>query len=293
LQQHLGKDLMKFFRKKGKALRPKMAALRQDHPDRKKGKRGDQRLFTPKTLILLTILTLIASGIVLDSVNHWGSNAINQAYNQATLRMGLRVSSISVKGNDMIPTAKVLTLANIAEGTDITLVDLSGIRQRLITEPWVEDATIMRTYPNQISIVLRERNPSAIWQDKTGYYLIDKSGIIIDKLPKQTSIPGFIIVNGKGGREKYQDFVNFLYDSSQIRDRIAMVQRVGDRRWNLALQNGILIKFPEGDERRLNKLLRFLGKLLDRTEKAQNCLENSCEIDLRIAPTRVYVKGMK
>src|SRR5919106_697303 len=63
------------------------------------------------------------------------------------------------------------------------LVDVSGIRERLLRFGWVKDARVSRRLPDTLVIDIVERTPSALWQDRQQLSLIDQDGVVLDRVP--------------------------------------------------------------------------------------------------------------
>ena len=64
---------------------------------------------------------------------------------------------------------------------NILTVRLDQWRARLLSSPWVEDAIVRRTLPSTIDVVIRERRPIGIGRLRSGLYLVDARGIVIDE----------------------------------------------------------------------------------------------------------------
>src|SRR5690606_19029605 len=62
----------------------------------------------------------------------------------------LRISQISVSGNERLSTGEVLALVDGMRGENILVADLDMWRERLLSSPWVEDATLRRMLPSDV-----------------------------------------------------------------------------------------------------------------------------------------------
>lgn len=93
----------------------------------------------------------------------------------------LQISRITVRGNERLATGEVLALVAGLEERNILSVRLDAWRQRLMTSPWVEDATLRRILPGAIEITIRERRPIGIGRVANGLYLVDARGVIVDE----------------------------------------------------------------------------------------------------------------
>jgi cell division protein FtsQ len=93
----------------------------------------------------------------------------------------LQISRIAVRGNDRLSTGEVLALVSGLQRRNILTVGLDDWRKRLLSSPWVEDATLRRQLPSTIEIRVRERRPIGIGRVANGLYLVDRRGVIIDE----------------------------------------------------------------------------------------------------------------
>ena len=70
----------------------------------------------------------------------------------------LRVRTITVRGNRLMSSATLLRAADVP-ATSIFTVDGSALRLRLLTLPWVEDATVTTDLPGTVHLDVVERPP--------------------------------------------------------------------------------------------------------------------------------------
>jgi len=53
-------------------------------------------------------------------------------------------------------------VAALETGRNVLALDLGEVRRRLLAEPWVEDAVVVRRLPGRVDVTLREREPLAV-----------------------------------------------------------------------------------------------------------------------------------
>src|SRR5438045_1756534 len=83
-----------------------------------------------------------------------------------------------------------------------TLVDVAEIRRRLLGYGWVKDARVSRRLPDTLVIDIVERTPAALWQSQGQLALIDREGVVLDRVPvdKMPDLPR-LIGPGANGEE--------------------------------------------------------------------------------------------
>ena len=53
-------------------------------------------------------------------------------------------------------------VAALEKGKNVLALDLGDVRRRLLAEPWVEEAVVVRRLPGRVDVTVREREPLAI-----------------------------------------------------------------------------------------------------------------------------------
>lgn len=93
----------------------------------------------------------------------------------------LQVAQVTVRGNERLSTGEILALVDGLPGRNLLTLRLERWRQRLLSSPWVEDATLRRVLPAKVEIVVRERRPIGIARLNRALYLVDARGIVVDE----------------------------------------------------------------------------------------------------------------
>ena len=72
------------------------------------------------------------------------------------------VDRINVRGNHRLSNGEVLSLVAGLRGRSILAIDLEEWRRALLNSPWVSDASLRRTLPSTVDVVILERTPLGI-----------------------------------------------------------------------------------------------------------------------------------
>lgn len=112
----------------------------------------------------------------------------------------LHVRSIEVHGNERLSTGDVLGLVKGLGGQHLLGVGLDRWRDRLLSQPWVAEATVRRILPGTVDIVVRERRPMAIARIENRLYLVDSTGVVIDEYGPSYADIDLPIVDGLAAR---------------------------------------------------------------------------------------------
>ena len=201
---------------------------------------------------------------------------------------GLTVRAVYADGRAYTDREKLKSELGIAIGDPILGFDTDEAKARLESLPWIEHATVGRFLPDTIKIKLVERKPLAIWQHDGRYALIDREGgeIVgeISAVEMRRRFENLRILAGEGAPAQAVDLFKMLSAEPELSERVQAASWVGDRRWNLRLDNDVSVLLPE---RAPLDAWRLLAKLA----KEQALLERAVTtIDLRQAPMRLHLK---
>jgi cell division protein FtsQ len=195
---------------------------------------------------------------------------------------GFRVVSIALVGNHHVNREEVLATAGITGTTSLLFLDVDQIRQRLKTNPWIADATVLKLYPGELQIGIKEREAFALWQKDGRISVIADDGTVLEPYvaPRLTRLP---LVVGRGAQARAKEFLALLDRYPTMRDFVHASVLVGERRWNLRLKNGIDVRLPESD------VAPALERLVALDREKNLITRDIVAIDLRLAD-RVTVR---
>lgn len=158
--------------------------------------------------------------------------------------VGLAIADVEVTGNTHTSEIDIIQLLGLDGFTSLATIDADDAREAIALLPWVKTVSVRKTYPGTIRIDLVEHTPHAIWQHGTSLSVIAADGKVI--APYDTgdfaSLP---LVIGVGADRAAPDFLRLMAQRTEIKDRVDAYIRVGDRRWDLRLDNGVTVKLPE------------------------------------------------
>jgi cell division protein FtsQ len=120
----------------------------------------------------------------------------------------LRIDRIAVRGNDRLSKDEVLAILNGLRGQNVLWTNLDAWRIKLMASPWVRDASLRRSLPSTVDVVIAERNPIGVGRINGAMYLIDERGVVIDQYGPQYSNLDLPIIDGlsrHAGREPHRD----------------------------------------------------------------------------------------
>ncbi len=165
---------------------------------------------------------------------------------ESSTKQGLVIEEIYVSGMKNVTEEEILQKVNMRKGQPILAINLPQSVSEILKLDWVENVTIKRKIPNLIFIDIEEKEPIAIWQNSGKLFLVDKKGSLI-KEQKMQNFANLPILIGENAHFLAHDLLESLSANSKIKDEIASIIRVGERRWNVRFRNGTEVKLPETD----------------------------------------------
>lgn len=207
---------------------------------------------------------------------------IQDVCDTAANRAGFQVSSVALTGEKQVGRDEILKFAGVTGHSSLFFLDAAAARERLKTNPWIADATVLKLYPGRLQIEIREREAFALWQKDGRVSVISADGVVLEPFiaPRFAELP---LVVGAGAEIEAKDFVALLARYPVIAGQVEASVLVAQRRWNLHLKNGIEVRLPEDDTERA--LQTLVG--LDRDKKLLS--RDIVAVDLRLAD-RVTVR---
>ena len=240
----------------------------------------------PRGAGVIGSILLIAGALVygavagqhLPAVIDWTKDARDIAANT----VGFRIAAISLSGEKEVSREEILTTAGVTGRASLLFLDADAARQRLLANPWIADAAVLKLYPNRLQITITERHAFALWQKNGRLSVIAADGTVLEPFVENRYL-GLPLVVGRDAERQAKDFLAVVDRYPDIRSALRASILVADRRWDLRLTNGIDVQLPESDV--AAALDRLVG--LDHDKKLLS--RDITVVDLRL-PDRVTVR---
>lgn len=161
--------------------------------------------------------------------------------------------------------------------------DMTDLMLDLKTGIWINNVYIKREIPNTLKINIEEYIPFAVLNHFNNIDLLDANGEIIPIADNEKrKYLNMLTIVGDGSLEHINGLFNMLSTNQSLFNRIKRVIRIGNRRWNLVLDNGIIVQLPEHNMidawNNLDKILSIDGveinvKIIDMRNKDKIFIE--------------------
>jgi cell division protein FtsQ len=230
----------------------------------------------------MLLLSSVCYGVVRG--NHGADIAANvqSICDAAAKAVGFGITEVALTGEHDVSRDEILKLAGITDASSLVFLDPAQARTRLLTNPWISDATVLKLYPGRLRIDIKERKPFALWQKDARISLIATDGTVLEPYVPQrfAKLP---LVVGKGAEKESPDLLAMVARYPVIARQVEASVLVDERRWNLHLKGGLEVLLPETEA---EHALQTLADL-DRSRKLLS--RDIVEVDLRLAD-RVTVR---
>jgi cell division protein FtsQ len=189
--------------------------------------------------------------------------------------LGFRIATVAVTGQHELTDQQIFAAAGVTGTSSLLFLDAEEAREGLERLPLVKSAQVRKLFPDTLSVTIEERKPYALWQRDGAVTLIAEDGTVIEPTIDQrfADLP---LVVGEGADKRAHEIVAILAGMPAMEARVKGATLVSQRRWNLTLDNGVIVRLPEEDP---GKALRNLAIL----ERDANVLEKDIlAIDMRL-----------
>ncbi len=210
--------------------------------------------------VLMTALAGVAAIAVMLDVPY----RLGMAAGEAVGRAGFSVKHIDVTGIDRMDRTSVYAVALDQQSIAMPLVDLEGVRQKLLRYGWVADARVSRRLPDTLAIEIVERKPAAVWQHSQQLTLVDAKGVALEPVALN-AMPNLPLVIGPDANVQATALTALMDHAPQLRPVLDGAIWIGDRRWDLKFQSGETLMLPEGEAAAVAALKKFAE--LDATQR--------------------------
>ncbi|MBO0902313.1 cell division protein FtsQ/DivIB [Jiella sonneratiae] len=158
--------------------------------------------------------------------------------------LGFAIDKVAVHGNSETSEIDVLQALWQTGSQTLLSLDPTAARQTLEAMPWIDRASVSKIFPDRVEINLDEHRPYAIWQSDGAFFVVNREGKkIVPYLPGRfDALP---VVVGTGAAGSAAGIIDDMEAYPELRARVRAYIRVGGRRWDLELKNGVVIRLPE------------------------------------------------
>jgi cell division protein FtsQ len=232
--------------------------------------------------VALFLLATVTYGVVRGEHQSDVAANVQDICDAAANALGFRISEVALAGEHELPRQRILDIAGITDTSSLVFLDAAQTRARLVANPWISEATVLKLYPGRLRIEIKERKPFALWQKDGRVNLIAEDGTVLESFvpERYAALP---MVVGKGAERAAPALIGLIDRFPSIADQVQAAVLVAERRWTLHLKNGVEVLLPEHEPD------RALAVLTDLDRSKQLLTRDITAVDLRLSD-RVTVR---
>jgi len=156
-------------------------------------------------------------------------------------------------------------------------LNFNSIKEIVESSEWVKRASIKKVLPSTLKINVTENDPYAIYFQEGKSFLIDLDGSIITEINLNNYEDDLLFVRGENSPELLEQLIRDISIAfPNLTQTLEEIEFIEKRRWNLKLNNKLLVKLPDEN---IQQSLKNLKQLFEEQEVMES---NIIEIDLRI-----------
>lgn len=233
--------------------------------------------------VAMLLLASVTYGVVKGNHGPVIAENFQDICDAAANAAGFGISEVALTGERELGRDEILKTAGISGSTSLLFLDASQARVRLLTNPWIAEATVLKLYPGRLRIEIKERAPFALWQKEARTSLIAADGTVLEPGAVPERFAKLPLVVGTGAAQAAPEFLKLVSQYPTVSKQTTAAVLVAERRWNLHLTNGVEIMLPEAHA---DQALQVLADL----DRDKNLLARDIvRVDLRLAD-RVTVR---
>lgn len=126
-------------------------------------------------------------------------------------------------------------------------LDVNAVRDRIESLDAVERARVRALASGVLEIRAVERVPVVVWRSDSGLELLDQNGVRVAEVDSRLRRPDLPLIAGAGAEDHVAEALVLLDAGRGIGERVRGLVRMGERRWDLVLDRGQVVKLPETD----------------------------------------------
>lgn len=239
----------------------KLAALRSPAPAR-----AEPRQVGPALAGLVLLLGAAAAGAawIGGSLYDLREN-MSASLDAAAARGGLRLLTVQLEGVSGARAEEVRALMLPQGRVSLLAADPMRVRARLEALPWVASVRVSRMWPSTLVVQISRKRAFAVVQRDGAALVIDERGRPAAAASAE-DLRALPLLQGAGAAGAAAEILAALENAPEVRRRLHALIRIGQRRWDMELLNGVRVLLPENQpERALARLegLHRLHALLD------------------------------
>ena len=191
----------------------------------------------------------------------------------------LQVNKIEVSGLDNDLNTIIEKKLEYIIGKNIFLLNNRDIENKLNNIDYIHNYTVSRSFPSEVNVKLKKTKLLAVtYRDNKLLYVGSNKKIIF--FPKKIQDDSLPIIFGNFSNKEFFDLRHIINDSKFDIKKITEYYYFPSKRWDIKLNNEILVKLPIEN---INDSINILNEVLKENVRKQNKV-----VDLRVSNQIIF-----
>lgn len=221
------------------------------------------RVYLPALFVGVGIAVVATHPRVLATATEF----IQTVQTELSARPELMVVGYEVEGASSALEERIAAELQLQLPVSALQLDLGKMQQNVRGLDPVDTARLRINEHGLLTVVVTERIPSAIWRNADGLFLVDATGARVDRLADRSTRKDLPLVAGLGADAVIDEALRLLVVAGPISKRVRGLVRIGERRWDVVLDEGLVVRLPEQEpDAALARVLalQYAEEILDR-----------------------------
>ena len=157
------------------------------------------------------------------------------------INSNLHIQKIKIENNSIVESDKIKEKLSFLYKENLFFLNTEDIETNLKSETFIESFSIKKIYPNTLKLIIVEKKPIAILQNKKKKFYISNKGDLINftDIKIYNDLPT-VFGNGESFYSLYQDLQNIRFPLEMIKSFYFFESG----RWDLVMHDDKVIKLP-------------------------------------------------
>ena len=202
-------------------------------------------------------------------------------------RPELSVSKLEITNANLDLVNQINAILKLSFPINSIQLDINNIQKIINKIDSVESSNVRINDSGVLLVEVTERKPVAVYRENDELTLIDLKGYKINNIFSRSDRKDLPLIVGTGGNYEVKEALEIYQIFSLNLSKIRGLIRIGERRWDIILNNNMRIKLPE------KKPKRSLRKFLSSDENYLISSNDFSIIDLRFSNKIILRKLIK
>ncbi len=206
-----------------------------------------------RVVVLIVMPAACAAGVIWQiamttDLARMGSEVRARLVDGFSARPEFAVTGLSVTGATLPLLAEVRNAVGPLEGSSSLTVNVAALKARIEALGSVASAQVVLDTRGTLRVAVVERKPAALWRRGPRgeeLVLVGLDGVVIGQAAARRDHPYIPLLLGRGAQGAVGEAINLLEGLGALKTRVRALVRVGERRWDVVLENDMKILLPE------------------------------------------------